>query len=114
MPPTLNILAEQDWQTYRRHIQELSECAACIENLQNPIQTWTYAMGEEFGQAKVTPRRCRFRRQADQAINLDDEGAIDLSRIEVEREKESQIRAEWFRLTSVHIIDSIRGIVPVC
>ena len=114
MPSTLRILAEQDWQTYRRHIQESSECAARIESLQIPIQTWTYAMGKEFGQAKMTLRRCRLRRKADQAINLDDEGATDLSGIEVEEEKESQIRAEWLRLASVHVIDSTRGIVPVC
>ena len=101
MAPTLHILAGQDWQTYRQHIHELSECATRIQNLQNPIQTWTSAMGKQFGQAKMTLRRCRLRRQADQAINLDDEGAIDLSRIDVERQKESQIRAEWFRLTSV-------------
>ena len=114
MAPTLHILAEKDWQTYRRYTQELSECAARIENLQNPIQTWTSAMGKEFGQAKVTLRRCQLRRQADQAINLDDEGDIDLSRIDVEKEKESQIRAEWYRLTWVQVIHSIRGIVPVC
>ena len=114
MAPTLQMLAEQDWRTYRRHIQELSECAARIQNLQNPVQTWTNAMGKEFGQTKMTLRRCRLRRQADQAVNLDDEGAIDLSRIDMEREKESQVRAEWFRLSSVQVIHSIRGIVPVC
>ena len=114
MAPNLHILAEQDWQTYRRHIRELSECATSIENLQNPIQTWTYTMGKEFWQAEVTLRRCQLRRQADQALNLDDEGAIDLSRMDVEEEKESQISAEWFRLTSVQIIHSIRSTLPVC
>ena len=114
MAPTLHELAEQDWQTYRRHIQELSECDARIENLLNSIQTWTSAMGKEFGQAKVTLRRCRLRKQADQAITLDDEGCVDLSRIDVEKEKESRIRAEWFRLTSVQVIHSIRSIVTVC
>lgn len=70
-------------------------------------------MGEHFGQAKATLRRCRRRRQADQEIDLDDEGAINQARMDWETESnhaaDSRGRDEWMTLTRVHIIDFISG-----
>lgn len=62
-------------------------------------------MEGEFGQAKATIRRCQLRIQADQEIDLDDEGAINKVRLDWERESfqaaASKWTAEWYPLTLV-------------
>lgn len=86
-----------------------------ILRLKNPIQTWIDALGEEFGQAKPTPQRCRLRRQADQEIDLDDEGDISQTRMEWETESNNAAdfrgRTEWYPLTRVHTMNSMIGYV---
>lgn len=114
MNPSLHALAQLDSRLYFRHIQVLWEGMARVHRLKNPIQAWTDVIGEEFGQAKTTIRRCRLRRQADQEIDLDDEGAINKLRLDWETESNqaaaSNGRAEWYPLTRVNIINSIGGV----
>lgn len=111
--PHLQALARLDFQTYIHHIQVSNEGTTRIERLKNPIQTWTETLGEEFGQVKATLRRCRLRRQAEQEIDLDDEGNIDQVRLAWEREGNEAAndkgRSEWYALTQVHIINSTSG-----
>ena len=68
-------------------------------------------MGDEFGQGEMTLRRCRLQRQADQAANLDDEGAIDQENMDCQNERYQAARSqgfdEWVPLTEVHKADSI-------
>lgn len=110
LDPSLQPLARLDWHTHIRHMEVSKEGAARIQRLKNPIQTWTDAMGEEFGQAKATLRKCRFRRQANQEIDLDDEGDINQARLEWEAESnaaaDSRGRAEWYPL--IRACDSCR------
>ena len=105
LDPPLQALAQLDWNTYTRQMQESNEARNRIQRLKSPIQTWTEAMGEEFGQAKATLKRCRLLRHADQEIDLDDQGSINRVRMEWEEESnkaaESRGGAEWYPLTRV-------------
>ena len=113
LDPSLQELAKLDRQTHLRHMQVSQEGITRIKRLQNPIRTWTRAMGEEIGQAKATFNRLRLRRQADHEIDLDNEGDINWARIDCERENndaaDARGKAEWFQLTRVHIVNSTSG-----
>lgn len=103
LSPSLHALAQLDCHTNHRHMQVSHEGNARIRRLSNPIQAWTDMMEGEFGQAKATIRRCQLRIQADQEIDLDDEGAINKVRLDWERESfqaaASKWTAEWYPLT---------------
>ena len=113
--PSLRALAHLDWHTHLRHMRMSHEGKTRILRLKNPIQTWIDALGEEFGQTKPTLRRCWLRRQADEEIDLDDEGGISQTRINWEMESnhaaDSRGRTEWYSLTRVDIINSMSGYV---
>lgn len=111
--PSLQVLAKLDRQTHLRHMQVSQGGITRIKRLQNPIQTWTRAVGEELGQAKANFNRQRLRRQADHEIDLDNDGDINWTRIDCERENNDAAnargKAEWFQLTRVHIINFTSG-----
>ena len=96
-------------------MQESQERVARIQQLLAPIKTWVDTMGEQLGQAKATSKRCLRLRQADQAIDLDDDGAINPARLDWERKRnraaESEGVAEWFLLTLVGSASSMSGYV---
>lgn len=113
LDPSIQALAQLDQQTHLRHMRVSQEGITRIERLRNPIQTWTGVMGTELGEAKPTTSRRRLRRQADQEIDLDDDGNINRARIKWERRNndaaDANGRAEWLPLTRVHMINSASG-----
>ena len=113
--PSLRPFAQLDCDTHHRHMQISYARASRIQRLKTPIQTWIDVMGEEFGKGKATLRRCRLRREAGHAIDLDADGNTNQARLDREDESEQAERwqgiDEWFPLTQVCIISCLSGSV---
>ncbi len=60
--------------------------------LQSPIQTWRATVEGTYDISRMSIPSCRRRREADQEINLDVEGNVDMTKIDAERAS-SQRRA---------------------
>lgn len=80
--PSLQVFGRDDIETMLQAKHYQSER---LLRLQFPIQTWRATVEGTSDISRMSIPGCRRRREADQEINIDDEGNVDMTTIEAER-----------------------------
>ncbi len=86
LKPSLQALAKSDKDRWCQFRREDNEFGQRLQELRNPVQTWTDIGAGNPRDAKLSLQSCRSRRKADQEIDIDDEGAVNQARIDWEVE----------------------------
>ena len=83
--PSLQALGRDDIKT----INQAKLCAQVqserLLRLQLPVRTWRARVEGTYDVPRMSVPGCRRRREADQEINIDDEGNVDMTTIDAEK-----------------------------
>jgi len=90
--PSLQSFGRDDVETMLQAKHYAQVQSERLLRLQFPIQTWRATVEGTYEISRMSIPSCRRRREANQEINLDDEGNVDMTKIDAERTS-SQRRA---------------------
>ena len=74
--PSLQTVARSDIETLQRHrIEEEAETESTLRR-ENPVVWWKRDVRDAVGHSKMSLHNCKVRYEADQLLNLDEEGDV--------------------------------------
>jgi len=94
--PSLQAFGRDDVETMlqAKHYAQIQ--SERLLRMQSPIQTWRATVEGTYDISRMSIPSCRRRREANQEINIDDEGNVDMTTTDAERAS-NQRRATAFR-----------------
>ena len=103
--PELRALGQRDCKTWWQISCEQEEKSCSLFRLRNPIHSWVDTVGETFGQERLSFSDFRARQNADEQVNLNDQGEINEDRIavmsKIDQVANAELQAAWRNRISV-------------
>ena len=105
--PSLRSFAARDRTSWESLVRSSQKSLRQFRCLHKPLSTWTGTVAGQYNKSRSSLENCRFRQQADQEIDLDEEGAVNEARLSCETESQqveiSDPAFEWARVTKVRL-----------